>query len=70
MLYLPYVLFSVSDISSVIETDNETGIISDILGAYLDIYGSIIYRLIFSPRIPLLKVLLLVIIEDLIDCRN
>ena len=53
-----------------ISAGNETGIPSDILGAYLDLCETIIYRLNFSPMIPLMKSLLLVIIKDLTVCSN
>ena len=52
------------------ETGNETGSTSDVLGAYLDICGTIISNLNLSPRSTLTKVLFLVMIEALIVCSN
>ena len=49
-----------------ISTGNETGRPSAILGASLDIWGTIISILNCSPRSPLDKALLFVIIEVLI----
>ena len=48
----------------------ETGSLSVFLGASFDLFVTIIYRLNFSPRIPLTKVSFLVIIEGLIFCRK
>ena len=59
-------LFSVSCISTV----NETGNPYYFLSAYLALCGTIISILNFSPKSPLIKALLLVIIEALIVCKN
>ena len=53
-----------------IATDNETGSPSDVLGASLDLFGTIISSLNFSPSSPITKTLLSFIIEDSIICRN
>ena len=53
-----------------IATGNETGIHSDILGDSLDICGTIISSLTWSPRSPRTKELLSVIIQYLIVYRN
>ena len=55
---------------STITTSNKTGSPSGILGDFLDICGTIISRLNFSPRSPLTKALLLVIIKALIIFRD
>ena len=62
LMPLSSVLFCVS----VIVTVSETVSPSDALGGSLDIFGTIISILNFSHKIPLTKVLLLVIIEALI----
>ena len=59
-------LFCVSGIATGIETIST----SDALGAYLDLCGTIISSLDCFPKCPLIKALLLVIIKDLIVCRN
>ena len=66
MLSLTSMLFCVSGIT----TGNETVSFSDVLGAYLDICGTIISSLNCYPRSLLNKVLVLVIIEVLIICSN
>ena len=53
-----------------IETGNETGSPSDVLGDPLTLCGTIISSLKCSPRSPLTKEFLSVTIEDLIVCRN
>ena len=53
-----------------IETGNETGIPSDVLGDSLSLYGTIISSLNCSPRSTLNKLLLSVMTEDLIFYRN
>ena len=66
MLPLLSVLFDVSDIATV----NETGIPFDVLVASLSLFGTIISRLNCTPRIPLAKALLSVIIEAFINFSN
>ena len=61
---------AVYGIYSGIENDNETGITSNVLGESLHIFGTIISILNFSPKIPLTKEFLFVIIEALIVYRN
>ena len=53
-----------------ISTYNKTGSPSDVLGASLAICGTTISSLNCFTRIPLIKALLLVMIEALIVCRN
>ena len=53
-----------------ITTGNETGIPSDVLGVSLDLYGTIISSLNFSPSSPITEELLSEIIETLIVCRK
>ena len=53
-----------------IETGNETGSPSDVLGYSLDLCRTIISILNFSPRSPLSKAFFLVTIEALFVCRN
>ena len=53
-----------------IETGNENGSPSDVLGVYLDLCGTIIYRLNWNTRSPVTKALLLVMIEYLVVCRD
>ena len=60
------VLFCVSEIA----TGNETSSPSDVLGDSLDLFGTTISSLDWSPRRPLNKELFSVTIEDLIYCRN
>ena len=66
MLPLTSVLFCVSGIT----IGNETGIPSDVLGASLDLCGTIISSLNCSTRLQLTNVLFSAIIEALIVCRN
>ena len=49
---------------------NKTGSLSDVLGDSLALYGTIISILNCSTRNPLTKSLFVVIIEDLIVCKN
>ena len=63
---LTSMLFSLSGIVTVDETVST----SDFLGSSLDLCGTIINILNFSPRSPLTKALFLVIIEVWIICRN
>ena len=49
-----------------IKNGNETGSLSDVFGASLALFGTIISSLNFSPRSTLTKELLLVMIEALI----
>ena len=66
----PYVFLSISVINLGIRTVNETGIPYNFLHASLDIFGAIILILNCYTRIPIAKVLLLVVLEDLIIFRN
>ena len=52
------------------ETDNETGISSNVLGDLLAICGTNISIINYSTRSPLTKALFLVIVEPLIVCRK
>ena len=66
MLPLTSVLFCVSRVV----TGNDTGSPSDVLGDYLALYVTIVSILNCSPRSTLTKAFYLVIIEDLIFCKN
>ena len=63
-------LTSVSFCVSRIMTSNETGSPSGVLGDSLDICGTIVSSMNWSPRSSLIKELFLVIIEALIVCSN
>ena len=63
-------LFSVLFCVSGIMNGNETGILSDVLGASLDLCVTIVYRLNFYLGSPLIKFFFLVIIEVLIVFIN
>ena len=66
MLPLSSVLFCVSGIVA----GNETGTPSDVFGACLSLFGTIVFSLNCYPRIPLTKVLFWVITEFLVFCSN
>ena len=66
MMILTSMLFCAFGIAN----GNEIGSPSYVFGASLDLCGTIIYRLNLSPRIPLTKALLSVIIEALIVFSN
>ena len=74
--FLSSIVLSIMTLTSVlfcvygIVTGNGTGSTSGVLGTSFALCVTIIYRLNFSPQIPLTKALLLVIIEALFDCRN
>ena len=65
IIFLSSAMLSILTMSSIIVFfyGNNTAIYSDVLDPYLGIFRSIISILNFSPRIPLTKSLLLVVIE-------